>query len=195
MPATIATLEKSITADIDAGKWNVDTAADLFAQYNLAKSYNKVLIIRLLARSLASFDSSDFDALYVQLPPNFTSTITEEVTALCELDSALHSAQFPLFWSSWEAKKALVGGAAPKFEEAVRSTIAQQLSRCVVSVADKDAAEALNVPAKELSKILAAYQATVAGGKVTFPHNETNNGGPAKKAGSVSLEQLVKLQQ
>lgn len=194
--SNVAVLEKVVAAEVDAGKFNVNTAADLVKEYNATKVYNKDLLVKVLFRSLAQFDTSDFDALYVQLPQSYTAVeLTAEKAVLFELDNFLHSAQFSAFWAALPEAKAKLGVPSLQIEDAVRTTIIAQLSRAVVSLSEKDAAEALNVATKDLAKAFASVGATVANGKVSFPANNTNNGGPAKKAADVTLEKLVALQQ
>ena len=175
----------------------MNTAADLIKEYNGCKYYNKELLVKILLRSLAQFDTSDFDALYVMLPQSYTvANLVEEKAVLFQLDGMLHAAQFAAFWATIAEAKEKLGLAALNVEDAVRATIVAQLARTVVSISEKDAADALNVAAKDLAKAFASVAgATVANGKVSFPPNNTNNGGPAKKAAEVTLEKLVALQQ
>lgn len=186
--ATIADLERTVTASIDDGKFDVMSAVTLLQKYNTTKAaaHNVGLIVRMLAAATATFNKNEVDLLLAQIPVSVQKG-SAAIERVLQAENALQCGQFVQFWSQWADVKTVVAPAIPTFEKTLKATIGEILSQSFVKISAKEAAAMLNsADAKELS----AFGGKVEGEYVVFPSTSLNDPKPHKKE-PLTLERLL----
>lgn len=177
--ADIAKCEADVQAILASGKYggHIRTFTSLLREYQFQPAaLNTQLCARMMLHCLGAFDTNDCAMCMCLI--NEKVHDSAEVKAVAQLEDLLERGNYIAFWPAYAEVAPKLGGALPRFEDAVRSTMLRKLSHAFVSTDAAKAVAMLGVANKEALLKVEGVNATLDGAWLVFPANEFNRPTP-----------------